>query len=286
MAGVFLLNNKSIFSKNLPDLRENLQPFIDSLPIPLKTEVSRENRYILTMTEGFHRFHRAFLKSRVWGFNGGYLGPTIEVEPYKSISVLWQNKLPKKHLFTIDHRIHGAGYEVPDVRTVVHVHGAKTYDVYDGYPEDWFLPDDEGLYKYPNEQEAATLWYHDHALGNTRLNVYAGLLGFYLIKDYIRDEKFGFRIGKKYIPFLIQDKIFNKFGQINYAESFEPEVYGDYNVVNGKIWPYFEVEPVLYRFRLLNASNARFYNLFLEGLPIYQIATERGLLKNFEKLKN
>jgi len=73
---------------------------------------------------------------------------------------------------------------------------------------------------------------------------------------------------------------------VAYPESFEPEVYGDFNVVNGKIWPYFEVEPEPYRFRLLNASNARFYNLSLEGLPFYQIATEQGLLKNYVSLHN
>lgn len=277
--------NELLADENLISV-DKIMPFIDTLERLPIVKSNIDNVYKLTMRECNHCFHKYLLESRVWGFNGMYLGPTIEVKPYMPISVLWRNNLPEKHLFQVDHRIHGAGMNVPDVRTVVHVHGAKTYDIYDGYPERWFLPGDEIIYQYPNEQDAATLWYHDHALGITRLNIYAGLSGFYLINNYERDEKLGFPVGKYDIPLIIQDKNFDTFGQIVYPESFEPEVYGDFNVVNGKIWPYFEVEAKPYRFRLLNASNARFYNLTLGDLPFYQIATEHGILENFETLKN
>ena len=283
-AGFYTFGNNALYSRKLPSIIDMLPPFVDSMPILSKASLSINNKYIMEMKEGYHRFHKFLFESRVWGFSGNYLGPTIEVNPNEIATVTWQNNLPKRHIFNIDHRIHGAGADVPDVRTVVHVHGAKTYDMYDGYPEDWFLPGDEILYKYPNEQDAATLWYHDHSIGITRLNIYAGLAGFYLIKDDLRDEKFGFPTGNNDIPLLIQDKQFDNFGQIIYPETFEPEVYGDFNVVNGKIWPYFDVDSIPYRFRLLNASNARFYNLSLEGLPFYQIATEQGILKNFTKL--
>lgn len=135
-------------------------------------------------------------------------------------------------------------------------------------------------------QDPATLWYHDHSMGITRLNIYAGLAGFYIIKDNNRDKNLGLPMDKYDVSILLQDKNFDFFGQVAYPESFEPEVYGDFNVVNGKIWPYFEVEPEPYRFKLLNASNARFYNLSLDGLPFYQIATEQGLLKNYVSLHN
>jgi spore coat protein A len=283
--GLLTVNKEVLYSQSVPDSKEYLEPFVDPLQIP-KLARSINNNFELDMQECYHTFHSYYSKSKAWGFNGSYLGPTLEVKANEEISVIWQNKLHQQHLFSIDHRIHGAGKDVPDVRSVIHVHGAKTYDIYDGYPENWLLPGDKVLYKYPNEQEPATLWYHDHAIGITRLNIYAGLAGFYLIKDDARDQKFGFPTGKKDIPLLIQDKQFDNFGQIIYPGTFEPEFYGDYNVVNGKIWPFYEVEPTLYRFRLLNASNARFYNLSLGGLPFYQIATEQGLLQNYTTLKH
>jgi spore coat protein A len=85
------------------------------------------------------------------------------------------NALPNEHFLPIDHTIHGAEANQPAVRTVVHLHGAKTGPESDGYPEDWVVPGKSQLYYYPNQQDAAMLWYHDHALGINRLNVYAGL---------------------------------------------------------------------------------------------------------------
>jgi spore coat protein A len=109
------------------------------------------------------------------------------------------------------------------------------------------------IYNYPNQQRATTLWYHDHVLGITRLNIYAGLAGFYLIRD---KEEESLPLPKARIP----------------SPSVVPEFFGDTILVNGKVWPFLNVEPRKYRFRILNASNARFYRFKLDyGQPFFKL---------------
>src|ERR1044071_960167 len=112
------------------------------------------------------------------------------------------------------------------------------------------------------------LWYHDHALGNTRLNVASGLAGMYFIRDDYEDS-LNLPSGPFEVPIMIQDRAFRSDGQIDYPGEgvtaqhpvWIPEYFGDTSVVNGKVLPFLEVEPRRYRFRMLNAANARFYNL-------------------------
>ena len=166
----------------------------------------------------------------------------------------------------MDHTIHGAEADKPAVRTVVHLHGAKTGPESDGYPEDWMVPGKSSLYYYPNQQDAAMLWYHDHALGINRLNVYAGLLGAFFIRDGV-EEALNLPKGKCELPLILYDRLLTRDGQLLYPVSpdpqapWVPEIFGNAILVNGKLFPYLEVEPRRYRFRVLNASNARFYNL-------------------------
>ena len=87
-------------------------------------------------------------------------------EVVKGVLVEWANELPAAHFLPIDHTIHGAEADKPEVRTVIHLHGAKAPPESDGYPENWYMPGKSALYHYPNNQDAAMLWYHDHALGN------------------------------------------------------------------------------------------------------------------------
>jgi spore coat protein A len=101
--------------------------------------------------------------------------PTIEARSGHGLLIDWLNALPEKHLFPIDHTLHGAGADQPHVRTAVHVHGAKVPPEFDGFPEDWQTPGQTIQAVYPMQQDAATLWYHDHAMGIERLNQYAGL---------------------------------------------------------------------------------------------------------------
>jgi spore coat protein A len=166
----------------------------------------------------------------------------------------------------------------------VHLHGSKAPPDSDGYPESWFVPGKSAICHYPNHQEAAMLWYHDHALGINRLNVFAGLLGMFLVRDEYEDA-LGLPRGKYEIPLAIYDRVFDLEGQLNYPVSGDPqkpwvpEVFGDAVLVNGKLLPYLEVEARKYRFRVLNAANGRFYHLsFPTGQEFHQIGTDQGLL--------
>jgi spore coat protein A len=210
----------------------------------------------------------------MWGYNGMWPGPTFETRRGQPITVKWTNKLPAKHFLPIDHTIHGAEESLPEVRTITHVHGLKVLPEHDGYPEAWSTADGKtgptfspSASQYPNEQPASTFWYHDHALGITRLNVYTGLAGMYLIRDE-EEDALNLPKGRYDIPLLIQDRSFAADGSLVYPPApqgthpmWMQEFFGETICVNGKATPYLEVEPRKYRFRLVNGSNARFYHL-------------------------
>jgi FtsP/CotA-like multicopper oxidase with cupredoxin domain len=169
-------------------------------------------------------------------------------------------------------------------RLSIHLHGSNTEAKSDGYPTDTFTPGQTYVYNFNNNQEAATLWYHDHALGITSQNVMAGLAGLYLLRD-IDDPvggngPLGIPAGQPYeIPLVLQDRIFNADGSIYHPERWEVEYLGDVATVNGKAWPNLNVDRTVYRFRIVNGSNARTYNLSLSSKqPIIQIGTDGGFL--------
>ncbi|TCL65908.1 spore coat protein A [Hydrogenispora ethanolica] len=281
-----------------------LRKFIDPLPLvpTLKPKYKDEDgtHYDVRMRQVLHQFHSELKEATVWGYEGIYPGPVIEVQKNEPVWIKWLNELPEKHFLPVDKTLHGVG-DAPEVRTVVHLHGARVEDDSDGYPEAWYTRGfaqrgpffTRRTYFYPNQQRACTLWYHDHALGITRLNVYAGLAGFYLIRDK-SECVLGLPEGPYEIPLLIQDRSFNPDGSLFYPSqpapplgpvpgvnpSITPGFLGDTIVVNGKVWPYLEVEPRKYRFRVLNGSNDRFYRLSLSsGQPMHQIGTDGGLLE-------
>ncbi len=240
--------------------------------------------YRMAMAEFESRVHRDLKPARVWGFNGVSPGPVIEVRSRQGVLVEWANELPKQHLFTIDHNLHGAERDKPDVRSVVHLHGAKAPPESDGYPESWFVAGKSSMCHYPNRQDACMLWYHDHAMGINRLNIYAGLLGLYIIRDEA-EMALGLPDGQREVLLVLCDRKFTVDGQLGYdvspdpAAPWIPEFYGNATLVNGKLFPYLEVDPALYRFRVLNGSNAQFFNLSLStGEPLAQIGTDQGLL--------
>ncbi len=282
---------------------KRLTPFVDHLPIPpVLKPVTRRRKftfYIVRMLETMKKLHRDLPPTRMWGYEGSVPGPTFEVKRNEQVRVLWLNQLPKKHLLPVDKTIHGA-MGTPEVRTVVHLHHGVSTPSNDGHPEAWFTRGfkqtgpffSRRVYRYDNQQRASNLWYHDHALGITRLNVYAGLAGMYFLRD---QEEISLNLprGKYEIPLVIQDKSVNSDGSLFYPKgpqppspnlpkpSIVPEFFGDKILVNGKIWPHFEVEPRKYRFRILNASNSRFYTLSLDsGQPFIQIGTDGGLLRS------
>jgi spore coat protein A, manganese oxidase len=253
---------------------------------------------------------------------------------------------------------HGMFTETPGPYTgpvpiVTHLHGGHSVEESDGFPEAWYLPaandipdgfatvgshydefrtkflDAHGeawqpgtaVFQYDNDQRASTLWFHDHTLGMTRLNVYAGPAGFYLLRGGASDlregtlpgpaPQLGDAPGTRYyeIPIAIQDRSFNADGSLFYPASraffdgfegpyvpdsdiapiFNPEVFSNTMVVNGRTWPVLQVEPRRYRFRLLNGCDSRFLILKIvrdplaprpavAALPFWQLGTEGGFL--------
>ena len=252
-----------------------------------------------------HKAHRDLPAATMWGYNGMWPGPTLEVRRGEPLLVKWSNHLPTRHFLPVDPTIHGSEAGVPEVRTVTHVHGAQVLPDSDGYPDAWVTSDGKAgsvaaadPARYPNDQAATTLWYHDHALGITRLNVYAGLAGCYLIRD-AEEDALNLPGGAYEIPLLIQDRKFGVDGSLLYPPPkngthpmWMQEFFGDMICVNGKAAPFLEVEPRKYRFRLINGSNSRFYHLTLvpadsagkrsggpaDAPPFRQIGTDGGLL--------
>jgi spore coat protein A len=282
--------------------------------------------------------------THVWGYrisNGTVSrGPhwpayTIVAKRGVPLDVLYLNNITESYSavnIAVDQTLHWAimNYSfdpyLGDVPLVPHLHGGEVPSWSDGGPDAWFTPNGgmggngalTNVYHYPNTQEPATLWIHDHALGLTRVNVYAGLAGFYFLKDDSEDllhlpgwsgdnmvqeiDKIsGLPHGDPYLPeveVVVQDRMFDQNGQLYFPAGIPggapnptvhpfwiPEFVGDIVTVNGKTWPYMSVAPRKYRFRFLNGSNARFYELWLQNLPtgikgpiIWQIGTDGGLL--------
>jgi spore coat protein A len=272
-----------------------LEQFVDPLPLltvarPSGVQAASDNagvtltRFEIPMREFESPLHRDLPPTRQWGYAGTVPGPIIETRSGQGLLVEWVNSLPQHHFLPVDHGLHGAESNLPEVRTVVHVHGAKAPPASDGYPENWFAPGKSALCHYPNEQDAAMLWYHDHAMGINRLNIMAGLFGVFIVRDATED-RLDLPKGKYEIPLVIYDRTVMIDGELFYPVSTDPkapwvpEFYGNTTLVNGKIFPFLEVEPRMYRFRILNAANTRFFKLALSGnRPFHQIGTDSGLL--------
>ncbi len=278
----------------------NLDPgtlarFVDPLPIPQiaqpvdhrvapGTAGEQAAYYRVAMRAVTAKLHRDLPPTTLWTYGGSVPGLTLETRSGQGVLVEWANELPTKHFLPIDHNLHGAEKSTPEVRAVVHLHGGKTPPESDGYPEDWYVPGKSRTYYYPNRQEPALLWYHDHAMGINRLNIYAGLMGLWIVRDEVEDA-LNLPRGKYEIPLVLMDRDFRHDGQLSYPISADPErpwvpeVFGEAHLVNGKIFPYLDVEPRKYRFRILNGANGRFYWLSLsQGAEMVQIGSDQGLL--------
>ena len=269
-----------------------LTPFVDALPLPAAaTPVSGRRggaaAYRMRMIQLTQQLHRDLPATKVWGYHdgstGGYPGPTIVARSGEPVAVTWVNDLRdeagnflKAHALPVDACLHGATSDAP--RGVVHLHGGHVASKYDGQPELTLLPGAETRYEYPNQQRAATLWYHDHAVGITRLNVIMGLAGFYIVTD-AEEEKLGLPSGKYDIGLAIQDRSFNPDGSFRYPTRWQGSFFGNTPLVNGKVSPYLEVDRGVYRFRVLNGSTSRVYTLSRSsGQSFIQIGTDGGLL--------
>jgi spore coat protein A len=267
-----------------------LTPFVDELPLPERVAHVGQHHLRVVMREIHAKVHRDVPPTRMWSYGDTALGPLIEGRSGQPLRVEWVNSLPQKHFLPVDYSLHGCGRDLPEVRAVVHLHGARAQTKDDGYPDDWYVPGGSRTCHYPLEQEAAMLWYHDHAMGLNRLNIYAGLVGMMLLRDE-REESLHLPSGAYEIPLMLYDRNFSVDGQLYYPTSGDPEhpwvpeFDGDAILINGKIRPYVEVEPRLYRFRILNGANSRFFALSLsQGQSFFQIGSDQGLLSAPVKL--
>jgi FtsP/CotA-like multicopper oxidase with cupredoxin domain len=290
-----------------------LAPFVDALPLPSRLLASEhDGRLTVRMRAGDHRFHCDLPASSIWGFEGTVPGPTIEAERGKPVTVEWRNELEGAFPVSVTvapeamdadgvpvQCLPGLSAGEPDRHaaeltghTVVHLHGGLTPASYDGWAENLFAPGQPALSHYPMDQRAALLWYHDHVMGITKLDVYVGLAGLWIVRDD-RERELGLPEGPPFeVPLLIQDRNFDldEQGRLTgrLVHKTDPEImeaFPPFTVVNGKVWPVLEVQPATYRFRVLNGSNARTYRLVLlrDGAPalerITQIGTDHGLLR-------
>jgi FtsP/CotA-like multicopper oxidase with cupredoxin domain len=233
------------------------------------------------------------LRTPILGYDGIFPGPTIESRRGRPVVVTHRNELP--------------------VPAVVHLHGGHTPPEHDGWPLDLILPAGGGHdgrghhgmvgdsvvgerdYRYPGDQRAAALWYHDHRMDFTGPAVYRGLAGFHIVRDDVEDA-LPLPRGDRELPLMICDRSFAEDGSFAYPSldqsmrslpGVDPEwmegVLGDVVLVNGAPWPVHEVDAARYRLRLLNAANARRFRLAFTvpgrpDLPIQQIGSDGGLL--------
>ncbi len=310
------LKYSPVFAANASGIPKNpalLTKYLDPLPIPAVMRPTRVftfvqpsglltpvTQYAVAMTQFTRQLHQSMAPTTLWGYNGSYPGNTIETTVGSFVLVKWANNLPLTHMLPVDKTLHGADMGAPEVRTVVHLHGGHVPSASDGLPETAYASGGFAEYLYPNEQDGATLWYHDHALGATRLNVYAGLAGFYIIRD-LNEASLNLPSGNFEVPLLLQDRMFDTADQLYYPSvgvepgvhpQWVPEFFGDTAVINGKVWPFMQVEPRKYRFRILNGSSARFYNLGLSNgnplttITLQQIGSDGGLLNAPVTLNN
>lgn len=260
--------------------------------------------YDIRMRTNLHTFHPDLPAVPIWGYSdspdrlGGSPGPTIQATSGVPVIVRWINELPSQYPDWIPADTNNHAVPNQDVRNVVHLHGGANRPLFDGHPTYWFRPGVTTNYFYDNIDlshgaDGETLWYHDHAIGVTANNVYAGLSGMYLLRNPEFEASLNLPSGDYEVPLIFQDRDIQ-------IELDPPTLLSDVictnvnpwhylPVVNGVIAPYFEVEPRRYRFRILNGCSFRTIGLVLvtdvagqpgvtTNVPMYQIGTDDGFL--------
>lgn len=187
-------------------------------------------------------------------YGGRFIAPTIRAKTGRRVKIMYQNQL--------------------DVPANVHLHGGHVPASSDGHPMDVIQPGQARVYDYPNTQQGATLWYHDHSHHMEAEHVYRGLHGFYLIEDDA-ERSLGLPSGAYDVPIMLRDSQFDANGELIF---FDDPANRTTILANGKVQPYFPVAARKYRFRLLNASNEHVFRLQLGGEQMTKIASDGGLL--------
>ncbi|MFD0899774.1 multicopper oxidase family protein [Actinomadura sediminis] len=270
-------------------------------PLPLPRVLAPDatsggaDRYTITQREASAEILPG-VRTPLWTYEGTFPGPTIESRRGRPVVVTHRNELP--------------------VPTVVHLHGGRTPADSDGYPTDLVLParhphtghgghgmhDPRAVisrgtrrYTFPLDQRPTLLWYHDHRMDFTAPAIWYGLAGLHIVRDDA-EEALGLPAGARELPLMIADRAFDAGGNLAYPaldptlserpgvrEPYLAGVLGDVILVNGAPWPVHEVDAARYRLRVLNASNARHYELEAVGddgrrLPLVQVGADQGLL--------
>ncbi|OZF05809.1 copper oxidase [Rhodococcus sp. 15-1154-1] len=272
-----------------------LQPFRDELPrLPVVSGTAVE----LRARSGSHSFHADLAPGPTFGYGDlDYLGPTIESVQGQPWTLRYSNDTDGNPLAAdVDTSLHGMSeHDRHMTPTALHLHGAITQPDSDGHSEMLVRPGESLTHSFSGLNDAAGLWYHDHAMSMTRINVYAGLVGVNIVRDQhdsgAADNSLGLPSGEFEIPLVLQEKIMNPDGSMSIRSNitvpqgkWEGGGTGDVGVVNGKIWPTMEVARGLYRFRIVNAGSYSVWNLFMSGqqsaqrLQFWVIGNDGGLL--------
>jgi spore coat protein A, manganese oxidase len=233
------------------------EAFTVPLPIPpvLDPVLSDEHgdHYELAVMPGTARILPG-VDTRMLTYDGVFPGPTIKAVRGRPARVTVTNRLATP--------------------TAVHLHGGEVPQDSDGHPLDVIRPGGSRIYRYPNHQPAASLWYHDHAHHLEAEQIYRGLSGFYLITDPATER--WLPSGAYDIPLALRDTAFTDSGQLLWElGGFQRR---NTVLVNGAVQPTHTVERRRYRLRLLNCANERDFRLRLGTAGFVQIGADGGLL--------
>ena len=281
-----------------------LRKYAQPVPLPgagiVVASPSGANEYSFAQTEIARRLHPDLPPTPLWAYDdgsglggqAGSFGMAVVARSGVPLRVNFTHQLRETYpaWIPVDTRLTPLG---DAVRLMTHLHGGFVAGDSDGNPAvtpNGFGPGETQSVLYTNElpqMPASLLWFHDHGLGATRLNVFAGLAAAYILRDEFdtgeEPNPIGIPGGAYEIPLVIQDRQFNVDGTLLYPSSEIPgatwigEYFGDVMLVNGKVWPFLEVEPRMYRLRILNGCNARIMSLDIGGPSMWQIGAEGGM---------
>ena len=263
--GEVVAASSKLAAKNTPTPYTNM---FRRPPVLLPTETGEDEqgkyaRYRLTQRLGQASIVPG-LMTTVAGYNGIFPGPTMKLPQGIRAEVRIANALTVSPL-------HGGQFS-----TVTHLHGSASLPQYDGYANDQTYPGEYKTYKYPNWQQARTLWYHDHNHRTTAQNVFSGLAAQYHLSDQY--ERAQLPQGEYDVPLIVSDMAFNADGSVAFEDGSHVGFMGDTVLVNGVPWPKMRVKPRVYRFRVLAASISRSWRFSLgNGDPVYIVGTDAGM---------
>lgn len=290
--GIVSPSKLEMFVDEIPDM-----PRIKGYDVVHGVPVSKTLK--ISMFQKYWKFHKDLPPTKVFAYGetkhtATVPGPTIEAMHGVSTYVTWENHLPSQHILPVDETIPTAiPHTHKGIPTVVHLHGGIDEPQSDGNSHSWFTAGfkevgpmwSKKTYHYHNKQQPGNLYYHDHAMGLTRVNILAGLFGAYIIRHKEVETPLGLPSGDEFDRTLIVvDRSFRTNGSI-YMDTkgnnpsvhpvWQPEYFGDVIIVNGKAWPYMNVRRRKYRFRIINSSNARFFKFFFSnGLRFIHVASD------------